>query len=63
MGINLTPRINDMLSLKVNNILDRQGNIIDYIHIREQRTNKEIRLGFTKRLNINLIISLKKKLV
>jgi|AntAceMinimDraft_9_1070365.scaffolds.fasta_scaffold07933_6 hypothetical protein len=63
MGINLAPRINDMLSLKVNNILDRQGNIIDYINIKEQKTKKEIRLRFTKRLNINLIISLKKKLL
>lgn len=47
MGINLALRINDLLQLRTNDILDRQGNIVDYIHIREQKTKKE------KKIKIN----------
>jgi len=47
MGINLALRINDLLQLKVIDVLDRQGNIIEYIHIREQKTKKE------KKIKIN----------
>ncbi len=47
MGINIALSINDLLQLKANDVLDRQGNIVDYIYIREQKTKKE------KKIKIN----------
>ena len=47
MGINFALRINDLLSLKVNDVLDKKGEIVEYLHIREQKTKKE------KKIKIN----------
>ena len=48
MGINFALRINDLLSLKVKDVLDKKGEIIDYIHIREQKTKKEKKIKINK---------------
>ncbi len=48
MGINFALRINDLLSLKVKNILDKKGEIVEYIHLREQKTRKEKKIKVNK---------------
>lgn len=48
MGINFALRINDLLSLKVNYVLDKKGEIIDYLHLREQKTKKEKKIKLNK---------------
>ncbi|GAI36517.1 unnamed protein product [marine sediment metagenome] len=47
MGINFALRINDLLSLKVKDILNKKGEIVEYLHLREQKTKKE------KKIKIN----------
>jgi integrase len=47
MGINFALRINDLLSLKVKDVLDKKGEIVEYLHLREQKTKKE------KKIKIN----------
>jgi len=44
LGINLALRVSDLLALKVKDILDRQGNIVEAVHIRERKTGKEKRI-------------------
>ena len=48
MGINFALRINDLLSLKVQDVLDQKGEIVDYIHLREQKTKKEKKIKINK---------------
>jgi len=50
MGINFALRINDLLSLKVNDVLDKEGEIVEYLHLREQKTKKE------KKIKINKVV-------
>jgi len=48
MGINFALRINDLLSLKVQDVLDKKGEIVEYLHLREQKTKKEKKLRSTR---------------
>ena len=48
MGINFALRINDLLSLKVKDVLDKKGEIIEYLHLREQKTKKEKKIKINK---------------
>jgi len=50
MGINFALRINDLLSLKVKDVLDKKGEIVEYLHLREQKTKKE------KKIKINIVV-------
>jgi integrase len=43
-GVNLALRISDLLSIKVKDILDRQGNIKEFIHLKEQKTNRQVKI-------------------
>ena len=49
LGVNLGLRISDLLRLKIKDVLDSQGNIAEYINIRESKTKKE------KKIKINQI--------
>ena len=40
MGVNTALRIGDLLSLKVGDVLDPRGEVVDYIHLREKKTGK-----------------------
>lgn len=44
LGINLALRVSDLLALRVKDVLDRQGNILDALHIREQKTNRQAKI-------------------
>jgi len=48
MGINFALRINDLLSLKVRDLLNKKGEIVDYIHLREQKTKKGKKIKINK---------------
>jgi len=48
LGINLALRIGDLLSLKVKDVLDEKGEIVDYVYLREQKTKKEKRVKLNK---------------
>ncbi len=41
VGLNTALRISDLLALRVKDILSRQGDIVEALHIREQKTGKE----------------------
>jgi len=43
-GVNLALRISDLLSLRVKDILDKQGNIKEFIHLKEQKTNRQVKI-------------------
>ena len=43
-GVNLALRISDLLSLKVKDILDKQGNITEFIHLKEQKTKRQVKI-------------------
>jgi len=44
LGINLALRVSDLLALKVKDVLDRKGNIVESVHIREQKTNRQTKI-------------------
>lgn len=44
MGLNTALRIGDLLPLRVGDVLDEQGNIVEFIHVREQKTGKARRI-------------------
>lgn len=44
LGINVALRVSDLLALRVKDILDRQGNIVEALHIREQKTNRQTKI-------------------
>lgn len=50
MGINTALRISDLLAIKVGDIIDKKGNIKDYLHIKEQKT------GCNARIYINELV-------
>jgi len=47
-GVNLALRISDLLSLKIKDVLDRQGNIKEFIHLKEQKTNRQVKIKLNK---------------
>jgi site-specific recombinase XerD len=49
-----------MLSLKVVDVLDRQGNIVEYIHLREQKTKKEKKIKLNQSVKATLKYYFKK---
>jgi len=48
MGVNTALRIGDLLSLKVGDVLDPHGELVDYIHLREKKTGKGKRIKLNK---------------
>ena len=44
MGLNTALRIGDLLSLRVGDVLDKQEKIVEFIHVREQKTGKAKRI-------------------
>jgi len=59
-GINSGLRIGDILSLKLGDIKDRQGNLKDYLDIKEQKTGKLRKVFFNKQIKEALKYYLKK---
>jgi len=49
-GINSGLRIGDILSLKLADVKDSQGNLRDYLIIREQKTGKTRKVFFNKQI-------------
>lgn len=43
-GVNLALRISDLCSLKVKDILDKQGNIREFIHLKEKKTKRQVKI-------------------
>jgi site-specific recombinase XerD len=44
MGVNTALRISDLLSIKVGDVIDKQGNIKDYLFIKEQKTGRNAKI-------------------
>lgn len=50
LGINSALRVSDLLSLKFEDIVDVNGKPVDYIKLRDTKTNKHNRLPLTKKV-------------
>lgn len=48
IGINSALRASDLLKLKISDVLDDQGNIKQYIYLRVQKTNRELKIRINK---------------
>jgi len=59
-GINSGLRIGDILSLKLEDVKDGQGNLKDYLDIKEQKTGKTRKVFFNKQIKEALNYYLKK---
>ena len=59
-GINSGLRIGDILSLKLEDVKDSQGNLKDYLDIKEQKTGKTRKVFFNKQIKEALNHYLKK---
>lgn len=59
-GINSGLRIGDILSLKLEDVKDSQGNLKDYLDIKEQKTGKTRKVFFNKQIKEALNYYLKK---
>jgi len=59
-GINSGLRIGDILSLKLEDVKDSQGNLKDYLTIKEQKTGKTRKVFFNKQIKEALNYYLKK---
>ena len=59
-GINSGLRIGDLLSLKLGDVKDRQGNLKDDLDIREQKTGKTRKVFFNKQIKEAINYYLKK---
>jgi len=59
LGINLALRISDLLALRIMDVLDRKGDIVESVHIRERKTGRErkIRLNRSAREALNFYFS------
>ena len=53
-----TMGINDLLSLKVKDVLDKKGEIVEYLLLREQKTKKEKKIKniFQRGILITIIV-------
>ena len=59
-GINSGLRIGDILSLKLEDVKDNQGNLKDYLTIKEQKTGKTRKVFFNKQIKEALTYYIKK---
>jgi len=59
-GVNLALRISDLLKLKVRDILDNKGEIKDYIHLKEQKTKRQVKIRLNETVKEALNYYLKK---
>ena len=44
MGINTALRIGDLLRLRVGDVLDERGEVVEFLHVKEQKTGKSKRV-------------------
>jgi len=48
LGINLALRVSDLLALRIKDVLDRKGEIVEALHIRERKTGKERKIRLNR---------------
>ena len=48
MGMNTALRISDLLSLRVGDVLDPHGEVVEFLHMRERKTGKAKRVKLNK---------------